>query len=151
AAEADEDPAAIALVPDLIKAHLALREAGTVGTGVRHADQRPVRAIGPVVIEAGEVPGVAAALAAHHAAAMAAGIMEEGEPITGPAHHRGGPAAAPPSQEIARLRQLALMPGIEPATVEDALLLVAEEIGIAIDLRAEAEDARFLVLDKKGI
>src|SRR5690348_17437701 len=43
------------------------------------------------------------------------------------------------------------MPGIEPAAVEDALLLVAEELGIAIDLRAEAEDARFLVLDKKGI
>ena len=82
---------------------------------------------------------------------MPAGIVEEADAIVGAAHHQQRPAADAPRQEIPRLRQLALMPGIEPAAIEDALLLVAKELRIAIDLRAEAEDARFLILDEKGI
>jgi hypothetical protein len=82
---------------------------------------------------------------------MPAAVVKEANTVVGAAHDQQRSAADPPRQVIAGIRKLALMPGVEPAAIENALLLVAEELRIAIDLGTEAENACRLVLDEEGI
>src|SRR6266567_7760000 len=90
---------------------------------VGHASEPPVIAIGPAVIGAGEARGIAAIGAAQPVAAMAADVEKGVDLARAVAHHQHRVLAHISREEVARLRDLALVAQKEPAACENPLLL----------------------------
>src|SRR5205085_11983651 len=91
---------------------------------LRNADESAVGAIAPAVIRAGEDCGTALVVAAYLHAAMAAGVEEhmDGAGTVAAEDHRFLAHAG--DEEIAWLRDLALVADEEPGAGEDPLLFL---------------------------
>src|SRR5262249_6577581 len=107
--------------------------------------------VGPVVVEAHKIPGVAAGVAAHRGAAMAAAVVKNADLAIIAAHDDERPSADATGQEISGLRHLALVSRIEPRLIEDQPLLAFEQLRIAIDPRAVAENPPRSVVLEQGL
>src|SRR6516225_4893275 len=104
---------------------------------IRHAGEPPVIAVGPAVIGAGKARGITRIGAAQPVAAMTAHIEEGADLARGVAHHQNRVFAHIAGQEIAGLRDLAVMAQKEPAAGEDALQLLL--INLRLDEDAAAD------------
>src|SRR5271156_4046679 len=91
---------------------------------IRHASEPPVIAVGPAVIGAGKGGGIAGIGAAQPVATMTAYIQKSVNLPRCIAHHQNRVLAHIGGEEIARLRDLALVAQIEPAAGEDPLQLL---------------------------
>src|SRR5579871_1105536 len=151
AGETDEKPAAITLHSRRIKAELVHLEAGPVGILEGNAVQPALVVVGPVVVETQEIPGVAAGVAAHGGAAVAAGVVKDADLAVIATHDDERPSADAAGQEISSLWHLALVSRVEPRPVEDPPLLPLEQLRIRIDSRAETKDPLGGVVLKKAV
>src|SRR5438105_332692 len=100
---------------------------------VGHGDQLAVIAVGPAVISAGKARGIAVIGAAKAIAPMPAHIEKSSHDSVGATYHEHRVFAHIGREEIAGLRDLAIMAQIEPAAREDALQL------LLIDLRLDKD------------
>jgi hypothetical protein len=116
---------------------------------VRHAGETAVISKGPAVIGADETRRIAVVGPAQTVAAMAADIEECAYGSGGVAHHQNRVLAHPGGQEIAGLRNLAVVTKEQPAASEDLPQLglidfrlnedpPADDSGFGIDERAHA-------------
>src|SRR6516164_798655 len=88
---------------------LALQLAVISFLEIRHPDQPPVIAVGPAVIGAGEGRGIAGAGATQPVAAMAADVEERAHLATRVAHDENRVLTHIGREEVAGLRDLALV------------------------------------------
>src|SRR5262249_29885722 len=107
--------------------------------------------VSPVVIEALKIPRIAMRVTAHHGATMPAGVVKHADSAVGTAHEEKRPSADAAGEEIALVRQLGFMGGIEPREIEDPPLFALEEVGIAVDARTKAKNASGLVFLEQGV
>jgi hypothetical protein len=91
-----------------------------VGVLSGHADESTVGVERPGVIEALERLGVAAALSADLGATVRTGVQEDTHHAITTAHEDERTAGDTPGSEIARLRDLGRMAGVDPALFEHA-------------------------------
>src|SRR5581483_12062226 len=89
--------------------------------------QPAVAVVGPAVIEAGVAARVAARLAAHDCPAMATGVEEDAQRVLAVAAQDKRPAAHAARTEVAGRAYLGFVTDVEPAALEDALLLGSED------------------------
>ena len=102
------------------------RHAAAVG----HADQLAARVVGPLVIDASVLAGVAARLALHRGAAMGAAVDEGVQAAVLGAADDDRRVAHERGLEVAGLRQLGLERDVVPdGPAEDRLLLAGEHVG----------------------
>src|SRR5262249_16482512 len=134
--------AAVALdARHLLEPPVALAEALGVRGLARDAVEVAVAVVGPAVVEAEIGARIALGLAAHHRAAMAAGVQGDADRVPAVATDDHGAPAHRARLEVARGAHLGLVPGVDPADVEDARALELEDRGIdhgrAVDLEVE--------------
>src|SRR5262249_12955689 len=110
---------------------------------IRHADQPPVIAVRPAMICAGEGGGVTGIGAAQPVATMAADIQKCVYLSAAVAHHQNRVFTHIGGEEIARLRNLALVAQIEPAAREDPLQLLL--VDPALDKDAATDQTLFSI------
>ena len=99
------------------------------------------------MVDAVELPRGSLALAAHHRAAVAAGIQEDASlplPVAAEDDRAAGHMAG---LEVARLADLRGMPDVNPALAEDALDLPVQDLVGDEDLPVDQELGLFLILD----
>ena len=105
-----------------------LVEARRIGVVAGNALDRAVGVVGPAVIDAVELPGVALALATHQRAAMAADVEQRADlalPVAAEDHRTAGDAAG---AEVARVLHLRGVADIDPALVEDRAVFVLQDV-----------------------
>ena len=126
--EIQEHEAAVGLdARRLHQPELRAIEARRVGALPGHGIEPAVAVVGPAVIEAGVARRVTARLAAHHRAAMAAAVEEDAELVLAVAAEDERPAAHGAGAEVAGGAHLGFMAHVQPAALEDALLLGGED------------------------
>src|SRR4029453_7549434 len=133
------DRALVVLHPrDLDEPPAAPVELGAVGVlRERHAHQRAVGRVAPAVIRALELHRVALVVAAHLHAPVPARIQEHANPSGAVAAEDDRLLAHARREEVARLRDLALVADEEPGAREDALLLLSVDLVAHEDLAAD--------------
>src|SRR4051812_9819477 len=125
--EVEEDEAAVVL--DARRRHEAeLRavEVRRIGALAGYGIEAAIAVIGPAVIEAGVALRVAARLAAHDRATMAAGVQEHAQRVLAVAAEDQRPAAHAARTEVAGRAHFGLVADVHPAALEDALFLGSE-------------------------
>src|SRR5262245_56362966 len=140
-AEAGKKPPAVALSTHLIEPHLRALEARPVRVLAGNAVQPALVVVAPIVVEANECLGVAFGMAAYHGAAVPAAVVKQTNSSVAAAHDDERPSADTAREEVARLRHFALVARIEPGAIENAALLAFEQIRVAINPGAEAENS----------
>ena len=98
-----------------------------IGAFLRDAAQRTVGVEHPAMIEALEDRGLAGSLAADTAAAMRADVVEHADLARGIAVEDEVAAGHHAGEERTRLRQFGVVPAIEPATLENLLVLHVQD------------------------
>jgi hypothetical protein len=106
---------------------------------IGHSYEAAVIAVGPAVISAGEARGVACVGAAQPIAAVPADIEKGAHPAAGVADHQNRVLTHVSGQEIAGLRDLALVAQIEPAAREYPLQFLL--INLRLDKDTAADEA----------
>src|SRR5207245_592364 len=139
--EVEEHEAAVALhARRLRQAVIGLLEALRIRVLAGHAVEPAVAVVAPAVVEAGVNLRVAFRLAAHHGAAVAAGIEENAEFVFAVAGEDDGPAADRAGLEVAGRADFGLVPYVDPAYVENPPALELEDLrvhhGCAVDREA---------------
>src|SRR5262249_10271042 len=104
---------------------------------LRDADQASVVAVGPAVIGAGKTSGVARGGAAQTVAAMPADIQEGMDLAVTVADHQNRVLAHIGSDEVAGLRNLALMAQKQPAPGKDLFLLGLVDFRLNVNAAAD--------------
>ena len=107
--------------------------------------------IGPAVIHAVELPGVAFALAADQRAAVAAAIDQRMHRAFAVAAEDDRAAGHRAGLEVAGIFQLRSVADIDPAAVEDGALLALENIVRDENLAIDEEGFRLWVLDDEVV
>ncbi|HXC14552.1 MAG TPA: hypothetical protein VNV39_17165 [Stellaceae bacterium] len=115
----------VAKLRDLDETPLRPVEGRVVGLAeIGHADQPAVGAVAPAVIGAGENGGVALVVAAHLHPAMPARIQKDVDFAGAVAAQDDGFLAHPRDEEVAGVRDLAVVADKEPSAGEQPLLLL---------------------------
>src|SRR4029079_14452894 len=118
-----------------------------IGVVARNTLDRSVGVVGPAVIDALELPGVALALAANQRAAMAADVEQRADlalAVAAEDHRAAGDRAG---AEVARIFDLRGVADIDPALVEDGAVLVLEDFRRDEHLAVDLERQVLQVLD----
>ena len=144
-AEAREDHALVRRHPQPGQAMRLGIEIGGIAAHARHAaavghaDQLAARVVGPLVIDAAVLAGVAAGLALHRGAAMGAAVDEGVQAAVLGAADDDRRVAHERGLEVAGLRQLRLERDVVPdGPAEDRLLLAGEHVGPREELERHA-------------
>ena len=98
------------------------------------------------MVEAVEYLAVALGLTADLGAPVGAGIDEHADPAVVAAAEDQWPAGQRARLEVARFRNLRLVPEEKPAAVVDVPLLTLEELVGSVGEAVDAEDSRFGVI-----
>src|SRR6185503_3405657 len=102
-----------------------------------HADQLAVRPVAPAVVRAEELDGIALVVAAHLHAAVPARVEEDVQPAAAVAAQDHRLLAHRGHEEVAGLRDLALVADHQPRAGEHLLLLLPVELLADEDLAAD--------------
>ena len=112
--------------------------------------ERAVAIVGPAVIKAGEMPGVALWFAAHQRTTMAAGIEIHAHRIAAVAAKNQRAATDGARFEIARRAYLGLVADINPAHIKNAAAFEFKHLRIDKCGAIDREVHRFRLVDDPG-
>jgi hypothetical protein len=120
---------------DVVERHRKQPELGAVDLelALRRRDQLAVEIVGPAVIGADELAGMAMLVVADARAAMAAEIVEGADLAVLAAHHDDHLRADPPGEVVAALWDRAGVAGEQPAAVEDVAQVRLEHLGRGVE------------------
>src|SRR4029077_5867098 len=127
--------------------HFAPVERLAIRIFARHRFEPAVGMVGPAVIHAVELPGIALALAADQGAAVAAAIDQRAHDTFAVAAEDDRPARHRASLEVAGIFDLRGVADIDPAAVEDGALFALEDVVGDEHLAVDEEGLRVRVLD----
>ena len=116
---------------------------------LRHADQPTAIVVRPAVVGTRERLGVAAVQATQARPAVPAGVEEDAQPAVRVAYHEHGFFAHGVRHEVARIGQLRVVRDVQPATAEDARLLVF--VHVCVHERARADCPAFEIDEMRPV
>ena len=130
---AGEDEAAIGgNARDRRQAKIFLTKGRVICLAEARRDQPAIGRVGPPVIRADELGGIAMVLVAHEIGAVPATVVEHADRAIFATHHDGRLQAKLPAHIVAAGGDLAFMPEIHPYLVPDAAYLLLEDCGIIV-------------------